>query len=493
MESLPRETVWHVARMCALWGAVSGSFNILQICIPLIMRDISKDGAAQWLGIFMSTNAICGAVFSVAGGFFSDFVGRMALMQPWTIYFLFSVLAVIMADGFLNVYFLLFARTAAISIPTTILLAYLSDFLRGAALVESYAYLSGSFGVVNLAATLLCGLLNEIYSRMASLLLALVMASVAVYLALRSPEPPSVQEALATRAEESRLLGKKDVVSREEFFRALRFLVADRYLLLICIACSTVRLANMNDHLMLVFFISCRTNAGLSSISYVLSLMALTMSISQLVALPMAVRHRCVYRALLASLLVMSLCVVSMAFCFRMWHFAINAFFLGCSLIAPSVFNARISALTSASGISGVTLGVVSTLTNTAEVIVAVLYGYLLQWAIRVFGEGSVWSGIPFMVNGATVFVAVLLVLFAEARFGRKFGSWGAENERLTECVVESSDEGAADVEDAKMESGVRVAGTEVVDMFAAALQRTVVTRGHGAPPSLAIPVEKAA
>jgi MFS family permease len=437
--------------MCALWGAISGSFNIQQICIPLITRDISPDGAAQWLGIFMSTNAVCGAIFSVAGGFFSDFVGRMALMQPWTLYFFLSVLAVLTADYVSNVYFLLFARTAALSIPTTILLAYLSDFLRDAALVESYAYLSGSFGVVNLTATLLCGVLNEMFSRTASLLLALSLSGMALYIVMRSPAPPSVREAMATRAEETRQRGKKEAVSREEFYRAIRLIVADRYLLLICIACSTVRMANMNDHLMLVYFVSFRANAGLSSISYVLGLMAFTMSVSQLVALPLAVRRRCVYPALLASLLVMSGCVMSMSLCFNLRQFAVTAFFLGCSLIAPSVFNARISALTSATGISGVTLGVVSTLTNTAEVVVAVLYGNLLGWATQAFGASSMWSGIPFMINGLTVFLALLLVLFAEWRYGRKFGPWGSEDKRQAESLAETAEDDVAEVEEPKL------------------------------------------
>lgn len=451
MEALPRETIWHVARMCALWGAISGSFNIQQICIPLITRDISRDDAARWLGIFMSTNAVCGAIFSVAGGFFSDFMGRMALMQPWTLYFFLSVLAVLAADYVSNVYLLLFARTAALSIPTTIMLAYFSDFLRDAALVESYAYLSGSFGVVNLTATLLCGLLNKLYSRTASLLLALSLSGVALYIVMRSPAPSSVQEALASRAEETRQRGKKDAVSREEFYRALRLLVADRYLLLICIACSTVRMANMNDHLMIVYFISYRAEAELSPISYVLGLMAFTMSLAQLVALPLAVRRRCVYPALLASLLVMSLCVMSMSLCFDLWQFATTAFFLGCSLIAPSVFNARISALTSASGISGVTLGVVSTITNTAEVVVAVVYGNLLQWSTRNFDKSSVWSGLPFMLNGFTVFLAMLLVLFAEWRYGRKYGPWGSENRRQSEALIGSNEDELAEVEEPKL------------------------------------------
>ncbi|KPA86261.1 hypothetical protein ABB37_00491 [Leptomonas pyrrhocoris] len=451
MESQSRETVWYLARMCALWGAISGSFNILQICIPLITRDISKDGAAQWLGIFMSTNAVCGAFFSVGGGFVSDFVGRMALMQPWTFYFFLSILAVMAADYFSNVYFLLFARTAAISIPTTILLAYLSDFLRDAALVESYGYLSGSFGVVNLTATLLCGLLNEMYSRAASLLLALFLSAVALYLVLFSPAPASVQEALIERAEETRQRGKKDTVSREEFYRAIRLIVADRYLLLVCIACSTVRMANMNDHLMLVFFISYRTNGSLSSISYVLGLMAFTMSVSQLVLLPLAVRRHCVYSALLISLLLMSVCVASMALCFSLPNFAVAVLLLGCSLIAPSVFNARISALTSASGISGVTLGVVSTLTNTTEAFAAVLYGNLLQWASQAFGVESVWSGIPFIINGATVLLAMLLVMYAEWRYGRKFGPWGSEDRRQAESLVESNNDDSPEVEDSKM------------------------------------------
>lgn len=451
MESLPRETIWHVVRMCALWGAISGSFNILQICIPLITRDISEDGAAQWLGIFMSTNAVCGAVFSVIGGFFSDFVGRMALMQPWTLYFFLSVFAVIAAEYSSNVYFLLFARTAAISIPTTILLAYLSDFLRDAALVESYAYLSGSFGVANLAATLLCGLLNGMYSRTASLLLALAMSGLALYIVMRSPAPPAVQETLVARAEETRQRGKKDKVSREEFYRAIRLIAVDRYLLLVCVACSTVRMANMNDHLMLVFFISYRSNAGLSSISYVLGLMAFTMSASQFVALPLAVRRRCVFPALLTSLLLMSLCVMSMALCFTLGHFAVTAFLLGFTLIAPSIFNARISALTSTTGISGVTLGVVSTLTNTTEAVVAVLYGNLLKWATHTFGEESLWSGIPFLLNGATVFLAMTLVLFAEWRYGRKYGPWGSEDRRQTEALTDKNDDVSPEVEDPKL------------------------------------------
>lgn len=451
METQPRETVWHVARMCALWGAISGSFNILQICIPLITRDICKDGAAQWLGIFMSTNAVCGAIFSVAGGFFSDFVGRMALMQPWTIYFFLSVLAVMAADAISNVYLLLFARTAALSIPTTILLAYLSDFLRDGALLEAYAYLSGSFGVANLTATLLGGLLNEVCSRTASLFLALGLSGTALYIVLRSPAPPSVQATLAERSEETRLRGKKDAVSSEEFYRALRLLTADRYLSLICIACATVRLANMNDHLMLVFFISYRTDAGLSSICYLLGLMAFSMSLSQLFVIPTAVRRRCAYTVLMASLLLMAMCVISMAFCFTLWHFAGTTLLLGCSLVAPSIFNARISALTSASGISGVTLGVVSTMTNTAEVFVAVLYGNLLARTTREFGESSVWSGIPFMLNGMTVGAAALLVLFAEWRYGKRYGPWDAESRRQSEVLLGNADDESAEVEGSKM------------------------------------------
>ncbi|KPI90239.1 putative transporter [Leptomonas seymouri] len=441
MDLLPRESLWHVLRMCALWGAIAGSFSIIQICIPLITRDVSGDDAAKWLGIFMSTTAVCGAIFSVVGGFLSDFVGRMTLMRPWTLYFLFSVLAVVAADHFANLYLILFARTAAISIPTTILLAYFSDFLRDAALVESYAYLSGSFGAANLTATLLCGVLNSLFSRMASLLLALFLSCVSLYIVMRSPAPPAVQDALAKRSDEARQHGKKDAVSLGEFIRSVRLIVADRYLLLICIACSTVRMANMNDHLMLVFFISYRTHGNLSSISYVLGLMAFTMSLSQLVLLPLAARYCCVFRALLLSLLVMFVCIFSMAFCFNLGHFAVVTFFLGASLIAPSIFNARISVLTSASGISGVTLGVVSTLTNTAEVFAAVGYGELLEWAMGSFGESSYWSGAPFMINGTTVALAMLMVIFAECRYGKKCKPWGSEEKRLTGALVVNDDD----------------------------------------------------
>lgn len=421
---MERASVLFVFRLCGIWACIAGSWNAIQLCTPLFVKDMNPEAAPQMLGILQSTNALFGALFCIASGFFSDYLGRMTLLRPWVVIFVATIIATDVGVRIGSFYCLVLARIAAISIPTTILLAYLSDFLDGALLLQSYGFLSGTFGISLFSSSVICGVLNHFFSRFACLIFAYVLAFFALVLVFRTTPPTCVKEKIEAKALALRVHGNRRSATPAEFSRAIRLIVQDRYLFLICISCALVRLANMNDHLMMVFFIDFRTKASLSTISYILGLMALGTSASQLIVLSNVVRWRIVFPALVAALLVMFGCLLACAFAFSEMAFFYIVFTLGLTLFSTSAFNARISSLSSKSQLSGVTLGLVGTTTNTTEIFAAFFLSKLLAWSTQNYSRDSVLSGIPFLVNSGVVILSLALLVLAEMLYGRFQEPW---------------------------------------------------------------------
>ncbi|KAH9601439.1 hypothetical protein LSM04_001874 [Trypanosoma melophagium] len=423
MDNVPRESRFFVYRLCCIWGLVIGSWAVLQVTTPLILKDIvGKAIAPTWQGVFTATTALSGMLGCGIIGHFSDHIGRLEFLTPWIFFFFMSTLFILYGDIFRVIYPLWFARLVALSIPSTLVQAFLSDFLGGNALLESYSYVGATFGVSMLSSSLLCGLISWYFSRIASLVFGSLLCGFATIIALSTKLPGgsrTVSPLLDAKSNESTALRASGGVKN-----SLRIIYRDNLLRNLIIALSILRVGNVNTHMMLVLFVDYRLGWGLPQVSVMTGISAFLAVVFQLIGVKFIITSNIVLPVLFVTLAIVP--VVAMGYALAMTGFQLYVVvFLGSvTTLATTIFNAKIAALASDSGVAGLALGCVGTLQNLLEIGASLFLGRLMSWSFLNRSPTSVMSGLPFLVNGVVLTSVVVIVVYSHKRHGIGRAMW---------------------------------------------------------------------
>ncbi|ORC92196.1 transporter [Trypanosoma theileri] len=417
MDNVPRESRLLVYRLCVVWGLVIGCWAVLQVTVPLILKDIvGKSIAPTWQGVFTATTALVGMLGCGITGHYSDHLGRLEFLTPWIFFFFLSSLFVLYGDMARVIYPLWFARFAALSIPATVLQAFISDYMGGHALLESFSYVGATFGISMLSSSLLCGLISWYFSRFATLMFATILSGSAFLLVLATKLPSgsrTVTPLVDSKSDESTALRSSGGVKN-----SLRIIYRDTLLRNLIIALSILRVGNVNTHMMIVLFVDFRLGWGLPQVSVMTGISAFLSVFFQLIGVRFVISSNIVLPVLFITLAIVP--VVAMGYALAMTGFQLYVVtFLGSiTTIATTIFNAKIAALASDSGVAGLALGCVGTLQNLLEIGASLFLGRLMSWSFSNRSPTSVMSGLPFLVNGALLTSVVVIVVYSHKRHG---------------------------------------------------------------------------
>ncbi|KAF8299169.1 hypothetical protein C3747_1g772 [Trypanosoma cruzi] len=423
MDNCSRESRVLLLRLCSIWGFIIGSWAVLQVATPLVLKDIvGKDVAPTWQGLFSATTAVSGMIFCALTGHFSDRIGRLEFLTPWVIFFFFTTILVVFADITGSIYMLWVARIAAISIPSTIMHAFLSDYLSGNALLESFGYVGATFGTSMLTSSLLCGLISRYYSRVAALTFGSSLAAVGVIftLALKPPSKFRLNSPTAFVNTE----GTNLFHSAGGVMNSIRIISSDALLRNLICAMALLRVGNVNTHMMLVLFVDFRLGWGLPEMSVLAGFSALLTVIFQLIGVRFLISSDIVLPVLFVLLAVVPIVAMGYALAMTGAQMYLISILTSMMTIASTICNAKITAIASENGVAGLALGCVGTLQNILEVFASLFLGRLLSWSFENQPRTHVLSGLPFIVNGAFLTLVVMIVLYSHKRHGAGRASW---------------------------------------------------------------------
>ncbi|EKF31668.1 transporter, putative [Trypanosoma cruzi marinkellei] len=422
MDNCSREIRVLLLRLCSIWGFIIGSWAVLQVATPLVLKDIvGKDVAPTWQGLFSATTAVSGMIFCALTGHFSDRIGRLEFLTPWVIFFFFTTILVVFSDVTGSIYMLWVARVAAISIPSTIIHAFLSDYLSGNALLEAFGYVGATFGTSMLTSSLLCGLISRYYSRVAALTFGSFLAAVGAILtfALKPPSKLRLNSPTAFDTEGTNLFHSAGGV-----MNSLRIISSDALLRNLICAMALLRVGNVNTHMMLVLFVDFRLGWGLPQMSVLAGFSAFLTVLFQLIGVRFLISSDIVLPVLFVLLAVVPIVAMGYALVMTGAQMYLISILTSMMTISSTICNAKITAIASENGVAGLALGCVGTLQNILEVFASLFLGRLLSWSFENHPRTHVLSGLPFIVNGAFLALVVIIVLYSHKRHGAGRVSW---------------------------------------------------------------------
>ncbi|RNF10262.1 putative transporter [Trypanosoma conorhini] len=423
MDSSPRESRLLVFRLCVIWGFVIGSWAVLQVATPLVLKDIvGKDVAPTWQGVFTATTAVSGMIFCGLAGHYSDRVGRLEFLTPWMAFFFLTTILVVFSDITGSIYMLWVARVAAISIPSTILQAFFSDYLKGNALLESFGYLGATFGTSMITSSIMCGMISWYYSRVAALVFGACLAGIAMLLTLAVKLPGRSKFASPTveaKAESNTLFSSSGGLAS-----SLSTIYRDALLRNLICALAFLRVGNVTTHMMLVLFVDFRLGWKLPEMSLMVGVSAMVAVLCQLAGVRFVISSDIVLPVLFIVLAMLPLVTAGYAMAMTGPQMYIVSILGSLTTIASTIFNAKITAIASDNGVAGLALGCVGTLQNILEIFVALSLGRLLSWSFKTQPRTHILSGLPFIINGASLTLVVVIVLYSHKRYGRGRTSW---------------------------------------------------------------------
>lgn len=409
MEGVDPDVKSLIYRLCLIWALIASSWVILQTSVPLILKDIvGRSDAAEWMGIFTATTGVSGLIFCSALGYFSDRLGRMELLNPWVVAWLGGSMCILYGEITENVYALWLPRIVALSIPSTILHAYTSDFVDGPALLQTHGYLGASFGVSVLGGSIACAVLGQMYSRSASIVLAVALASLAVGASFATKYPPHTAKN-----------------SLGSYLNALHIVRRDPLLRNIIIAFSLMRVANVNAFFMFVLYSNYRVGWGIVDTSIALGISGFLGVVWQIVGVKyIANRHHITIEVLFA-VLVGAPIVMAVYGTVTTTAGMYGAVLCGSAVsVGMSIFTSKIAALGAEDGIAGLALGLVGSLMNFLEIIFALAYGKILSWTMQSCVPSDWCAGTPYYVNGGLFFIVLLMVSYTDYCYGARREAW---------------------------------------------------------------------
>jgi MFS family permease len=407
MDQVPLENVALLKKICLVWGLVVSSWAILGASVPLILKDaVGSVEAAQWQGIFTATTALSGMTFCMLLGYHSDRLGRLQMLLPWITCFFLATVCVLYAQLWQNVYLLLVARLAAISIPSAILYAFTSDLVKGPAILVAHGYLGATFGASLLIGSVACAVVGS-YSRFVVLSVACALAACSAFVAGTTGFVHTVG------------------IPFGSFGETIAAVRRDPLLSLLVLAFALTRVCNVNSYFMFVIFTNYRLGWEIFHTSIMLGIMGGVGVFLQLFG------TRFVMHSKISAFYWLQLCCLSS--CFAMIGYGSVASTEGMYLvgifgtlggIGGSIFTAKITALSTEDGIAGTTMGLVGSIQNFVEIFFALGFGKLLSWSIATYEPKDLLLGIPYFVNGALYFLVFLLVVFAHRKHGMHRAVW---------------------------------------------------------------------
>ncbi|KEG11344.1 transporter [Trypanosoma grayi] len=430
MDNVPRENRLLVYRLCCIWGLVIGSWAVLQVTTPLVLKDIvGKEVAPTWQGVMTATTAVSGMLFCGLVGHYSDRLGRLEFMSPWMVFFFFSTVLVTFSDVFRVIYPLWVARVAALSIPSTVLHAFLSDHISGNALLESFSYLGATFGVSMLSSSLLCGLIGWYYSRVASLMYGSCLSGIAALLTLMTKVPgvSRFNSPVTNSKTESKAESKTEATALFRFggvMNSLRVVCKDTLLRNLILALALLRVGNVNTHMMLVLFVDYRLGWGLMEVSALTGISAALAVVFQLVGIKCVVTSNVVLPVLFMTLALAPVVAAGYAMAMTGFQLYVVSLLSAMTTLASTIFNAKVAALASDNGVAGLALGCVGTVQNLLEIVASLFLGRLMSWSFVNYPPTHILSGLPFLVNGLFLTSVVVIVLYSHRRYGAGRVSW---------------------------------------------------------------------
>ncbi|RNF12004.1 putative transporter [Trypanosoma rangeli] len=423
MDSSPRESRLFVFELCSIWGCVIGSWAVLQVATPLVLKDIvGKTEAPTWQGIFTATTAVSGVVLCGLTGHFSDRMGRLQFLTPWMVFFFVTTVLVVLSDIHGSIYMLWVARVAAISVPSTILHAFFSDYMKGNALLESFGYLGATFSTSMITSSFLCGVISWYYSRVAALTFGSCLACIGMLLtfAVKVPIRPLDASSTAEVKTETTPL----FASASSLACSMSTIYKDTLLRNLICSLALLRVGNVTTQMMLVLFVDFRLGWGLPEMSIMVSVSAMFSVLCQIVGVRFVISSDIVLPVLFIVLAMIPLLTASYAMAVTGPQMYLVSILGSMASIAPTIFSAKITAIASEDGVAGLVLGCVGTLQNVLEVFVALTMGKLLSWSLENQPRTSILSGLPFIVNGVFLSVVVVIVLYTHKRYGSGRTSW---------------------------------------------------------------------
>lgn len=470
LESVPPESRALIARVCLIWSLIITVWATHAALIPLLVKDLlGTADAAWWQGIFTSTTAVSGTIFCSYFGYSSDRIGRREMLVPWVVAFVIAALSVTFAEQLrdeTSIYFLWIPRVVAISIPSTVLHAYAADLARGGSVVESHGLLGASFGISLLFGSLICGILASTYGRLAAFAFASGVATVASLVVFSlspkrsasgsvSPTPfasptTSNPAATASDAAENGAASNKDMgyhystvplssssggegKTVETFMDGVRLVQRDGLLRCLIFALALLRVANVNSYFMFVLFVNYRLGwqAFDAAVSFgvigVLGVLWQALGIRYIVQ-----RHENVVPFLVMSLACFPILMFGYGCASTTAQMYTVAVMGSVSSVSAAILPAKISILASETGASGFALGLVGSLQNVMEIVLALFFGKLLQWAVRTYQPNDWMLGVPYFANSVVYLLALFVVLFGHRRYGKQRANWiGHHDDRL--------------------------------------------------------------
>lgn len=423
MDNIPRESRLLVYKLCCIWGLAVGSWTVLQITTPLLLIDIvGKEVAPTWQGVFFATTAMSGMFFCGIAGYLSDGMGRVKFITLWMLCFFVLTIFVVFSDITRSIYLLWMSRFGAITIPYTVIHAFLSDHLRGDALLESFSYMGATFGASVLLSSVFSGLIGQYHSRVASLIFGSCLSVLAVVLTLTMNLSsalifrPSTAEC---RSETATLFRVGDVAGSN-----LRLIQKDPLLRNFIFALSLLRVGHVNTHMLLVLFANFRLGWGQMEVSVMLGVTAFLSVLFQLIGVRLIILMDIVLPALFVLLAIDPFLAAGYAMAMTGPQLYVVSVLCSMTSIASTTFNAKITALASERNAAGLVLGCVGTVQSLLEVVASLFLGRLMSWSFTNFSRSHVMSGLPFFVNGLGLTLVVGIVLYSHVRYGVGRVTW---------------------------------------------------------------------
>lgn len=418
-EAVSNETRSVLLRLCATWGCIISSWAVLGATVPLLLKDIvGPSDAAWWQGVFTSTTALSGALSCALLGYYSDKIGRLEMLLPWITAFFLSTICVVFAEVTRSVYLLWVARLPAIAVPSTILFAFATDLVQGSHVLEAHGLLGATFGVSLLAGSLTCGIIGYYVSRFAALCTASFFATAAAFVSATTIVAP---QNVASAG-----------VKHESFIEAVKVVRRDPLLRLIIVAFALVRVANVNSYFMFVLFTNYRLGWQTFDAAIALGLVGSLAVFWQIFGVRYIVTsHENVIPFLILTLACYPIAMVGYGLATSSAAMYAVAVFGSVAGIASSILTTKISVISAEVGISGMSLGLVGSIQNVVEVVVALAFGRLLSWSLHTYNPDDVMLGLPYFVNAGFFAMAIGMVVYAHRVYGIHRPQWvGHTDER---------------------------------------------------------------
>lgn len=420
------ETKRNITHICLIWAFLVMSWSTVLSSTPLILKDIvGVSEAADWMGTLTATTAIVGMVMCSCIGYISDRLGRMVLIIPSILIFFISSVLVLYADVERAVMPMWIARIAALSVPSTLLHAFVADLVSGSNVVEVHGYMGATFGVAAMIGAGICGVVTRQVSRPSALLFGSCCGLISTILAMCAPR--SLSGISRPTSHESLIVAAKHINKNDPLLRGL------------ILSFSLLKVGNINSSFMFTLYANFRYGWDVLDCAVLVGMVGAVGVVLQFFGIPFVLkRYDNITPYLFISVAAMPIAMIGYGFSTTttgLWLWA----FVG-SLISVSIalFTSKIAILGAEDGLAGTAIGLVGTLQNVIESVMAILFGQLLKWSLANYGPRDVMAGLPYFLNSIPYFMSLFVLWHCHSRHGRNRLAWigNAENPKSPTAIV---------------------------------------------------------